>query len=167
MTGSGARKPSFYAVRRRPLPLAVAIARSASGPVFEPHAGGSMGGPERRADAGGARLVVRAFALTGDARCFATNRRCAHAQVTESGLQGGCRLAPAVVGAQLFGAETLLARACCDRSRSASDRWPITEITVEQLRPTSRRRGPETLRARPPASQSRAAQRRTRCAFQR
>ena len=105
------RKPSFYAVRRELLPLAVAMTRSASGPgLDEPHAvevwAAQSAGQTREA-----RLVVRAFTLTGE-QVFRSEQavRLFANQVTELGLQQ-LPAGALDVGAQLFSGETLLARA--------------------------------------------------------
>ncbi len=143
------RKPSFYAVRRELLPLAVAMTRSASGPgLDEPHAvevwAAQSAGQTREA-----RLVVRAFTLTGE-QVFRSEQavRLFANQVTELGLQQ-LPAGALVVGAQLFSGETLLARAVLWpqplRQRPLAD----PEITVEPLPTRQAAAGsPETLRVR-------------------
>lgn len=143
------RKPSFYAVRRELLPLAVAMTRSASGAgLDEPHEvavwAAQSAGQTREA-----RLVLRAFALTGEqvfrselaVRLFAN-------QVTELGpqkLPAGCL----VVGAQLFSGETLLARAVLWPQPLRQHPLADPEITVERLQAQqAAASGAETLRVR-------------------
>ncbi len=129
------RKPSFYAVRRELLPLTVAMTRSAAGPDLDaPHtlevwAAKSAGQTQE------ARLVVRAFALSGEqvfrheqaVRLFAN-------QVTELGplaLPAGCL----IVGAQLWSGETLLARAVLWPQPLRQHRLAAPEITITRQQP--------------------------------
>jgi beta-mannosidase len=104
------RKPSFYAVRRELLPLALGMAQRTPGAASQEQAvelwAAQSGG---RAQA--ARLLVRAFTLGGES-VFREERTVSvgENQVTELGpvvVPAG----PLVVGAQLWAGETLLARA--------------------------------------------------------